>query len=112
VYGAGVGFFLNDEAPWNATAVGVGGLAFNITALTAGAEVRLVVEDGTGTYCKVLVAAGAQTVRFSDATFQCWEAGGSPLSPTGILYVDWHVMANAASTHDFAFCIEGLAVVP
>lgn len=112
VYGAGVGFNFADEAAYNATAAGVGGVSFNITSLPAGTDTRIIFTTAAGGYCMALASAGQQTVRFSDTSLDCWEAGGAAPSESGIISVQWQVTTNADSSHAFDFCINDLAVVP
>jgi hypothetical protein len=112
VYGAGVGFNFADEAAWNATAAGASGVSFNITALPTGTDTRIIFTTAAGGYCMALTAAGQQTVKFSQTSLDCWEAGGAAPTETGIISVQWQVTTNAESSHPFSFCIEGLAVVP
>lgn len=113
IWGAGIGFNFANERAWDAAALGVGGISFNITALPAGVDVRLLFTDSSSVdYCVTLESAGAQTWHFSDTTLDCWDTGGAELSGTSVISVKWQVTTNAESSHPFDFCIEDLTIVP
>lgn len=113
VWGAGLGFNFADEAAWDAAAQGISGVSFNISALPAGTETRIIFSDGAGVdHCASITAAGAQSFAFADTSVDCWEAGGATPSASNIVSVKWQVATNAESTHAFDFCITDLQVIP
>lgn len=117
IWGAGVGFNLNqaegsdDTNPWNATAAGITGIKFTLSALPAGGLLRLIYASGGADYCVEVTAAGEQTVLFSETTADCWEAGGDPPDVTTLESVKWQVAA-VTDSYAFDFCISAVSAVP
>jgi hypothetical protein len=111
--GGGLGINLNQgieggagsEMTWTTT-----GSGFNVTLDNqGGGEVRVQVEAGGVQYCKTL-AAGAQTVAWSDLTKNCWEAGGEAL-PAGsaIKAIQFGAPGKGDATSTFAFCVTAIS---
>lgn len=117
VWGAGVGFNLNQDVgsdtanAWDATAAGVSGISFNLSALPAGGLLRLIYASGGVDHCVEITAAGEQTVLFSETTAECWEAGGAAPPATTLESVKWQVAA-VTDEYAFDFCISAVAAVP
>lgn len=117
IWGAGVGFNLNQDVDsdtaneWDATAAGITGISFNLSALPAGGLVRLIYASGGKDYCVEVEAAGAQTVLFSATTEDCWEAGGAAPPETTLQAVKWQVAAMT-DAYTFDFCISDIKAVP
>lgn len=117
VWGAGVGFNLNQDVgsdtanAWDATAAGVSGISFNLSALPAGGLLRLIYASAGVDHCVEITAAGEQTVLFSETAAECWEAGGAAPAATTLESVKWQVAA-VTDEYAFDFCISGVAAVP
>lgn len=117
VWGAGVGFNLNQDVgsdaanAWDATAAGVTGISFNLSALPAGGLLRLIYTSAGVDYCVEVTAAGAQTVLFSETAEECWSAGGGAPAATTLESVKWQVAA-VTDEYAFDFCISEVAAVP
>ncbi len=117
VWGAGVGFNLNQDVgsdtanAWDATAAGVTGISFNLSALPAGGLLRLIYTSAGVDYCVEVTAAGMQTVLFSETAEECWSAGGGAPPVTTLESVKWQVAA-VTDEYAFDFCISEVAAVP
>lgn len=117
IWGAGVGFNLNQDVgsdaanAWDATAAGVTGISFNVSALPTGGLLRLIYTSAGVDHCVEITAAGQQTILFSETAEECWSAGGGAPAATTLESVKWQVAAVSAE-YSFDFCISDVAAVP
>jgi hypothetical protein len=129
-WGAAIGLNLNqpiDEAtgmgvdpslPYDATANGVTGFAFNITPGITGDVVptgmRFKVENATTEFCTPAaktIKKGANVYMFEDLVSECWEttAASNPsavAAKSALIKIAWHVVTNDGGSVPFDFCVE------
>lgn len=111
-WGAGVGWNLNQAPEETATTpISVAdftGVTFTHVA-AATAETRIVVNVGTQGYCKV-IAAGENTVLWSELNSTCWDGMGDAFDPATMLVdnISFQIATNPTAPTPFDFCIGGL----
>jgi hypothetical protein len=109
-------------APYDATAIK--GFAFDVVGSATGAIIpaasafRFQVEDDTGVdYCNVptkKIAAGPNTVNFTDLVQACYSIKTDPPNPVAttvqskIVKIAWQVVTNTSSEVPYNFCITNL----
>ena len=121
-WGGAIGFNLNQEEgsdtamPYDATANGVTGFAFDIGPLPIGGELRfnvLVAGEPDNNYCKRITAETgmANEFRWSDLQLNCWAA--EPVNPdaTKIEAVHWQIVTNQSAAYPYDFCVSNITAL-
>jgi hypothetical protein len=134
IWGAGIGFDLNNggtddggtgiKQPYNATANGVTGFAFDITgSVPVGGQMRIEfptakivgTTDINAAYWGGATAglspfnkAGTYSFHWADVGGPMYLASPTPFDPTTILSMQFHVVANTSSTVPYDFCVTNL----
>ncbi len=119
VYGAGIGFNLNQAMAMGAASPPIqpfaatgAGISYQLSALPA-QGVRLAIGDSDGTtgtdYCAVLSAASG-TVTWGKFNSKCWDDSGTFLTgpPPNATHMEFQVPSVAAAT-PFEFCVDSVA---
>jgi hypothetical protein len=117
-YGAGLGFNFNQDTgsttpnTWNATAMGIGGIAFTISAFPAGATMRIIFQSGGSDFCHQFTTGGPHTVTFAEAQSECWSSAGTAPNAASLQQVKWQVATDEAMAYPFDFCLTNVQLVP
>jgi hypothetical protein len=116
LWGGGIGMTLNESAgtasAWNASTVGVTGFNFQISGSTGGVPIRFFVEDTSGNQFCTSVTTGANSIRFSSLSHECWSPTTLTLDPTKIKQISWQFVPDASDSYSISgFCVERLDVL-
>ncbi len=130
IFGAGIGIDLNNaggdgggKLPFNATAAGVIGIAFDIDMVPlAGIRVEFPTPSTTDTAAIWKPAASAKNfvspvmpghnvILFSDVTQPSYVTMPGPLDATQILSVQFHVPTTTSASAPYMFCISNFSAV-
>lgn len=117
VWGAGIGFSLNQAMATGPTSPPVGdyavpaastGIAYALSVLPA-QGMRLIIDEAGTDYCAALTAATG-TVLWSSFNTECWSGAGTSLSgaPQVATHVQFQVTAASASL-SFEFCMTAVS---
>jgi len=126
IWGAGIGLDLNNgggdagamKLPFNATAAGVIGMAFDIDVVPA-ANLRVEFPTKTATNAafwdglKMIspVSVGHNEVLWTKVAGPFYDTAAPPFDPTTILSVQFHVLTSATSAGTYNFCISNLSAI-
>ncbi|HEY6724691.1 MAG TPA: hypothetical protein VI197_11700 [Polyangiaceae bacterium] len=113
-WGAGFGMSLNQPAidrppePYDAEAASVVGFGFHVDTLPYG-ELRFTVR-GDDFYCTQVLTSGYSEYMLADLIKGCWEPNTTPPDYSGLMSIEWHLVANAQSSYSFSVCMNNLTV--
>jgi hypothetical protein len=103
------------RGPYVASQHSVVGFSFNLTNNIPTSKVRFSFEAWNGTalvtYCVDALNPGLNVVHFSNATQNCYQTGGTPLTPAtadSLEALQWQVPTSTLGTTSFDYCIDGL----
>jgi hypothetical protein len=122
LWGAHIGFNLNDVSPYDAPAHGVTGLAFHIDSEPAeGAKMQVLLATAATGYDSPLwggaaaetspVHIGRNEIRWADVGGPMYVAEHPPFDPTQILSIQFGVKTDTVAPKSFAFCISALTAL-
>jgi hypothetical protein len=126
IWGAGIGLDLNNgggeagavKAPYNATANGVLGIAFDIDAVPL-ATMRVEFPNTTATNAAFWggdlmtspVKAGHNEIRWADVKGPFYDTAAPTFDPKTILSIQFHIPTSASSSAPYNFCISNLSAI-
>jgi hypothetical protein len=127
IWGAGIGFDFADSGgtppvvgPYNATAKGIAGIAFDLDMVPApGIRVDFLTPTtennpaswGGLTLALSPVKVGRNEIRWAEVGGPNYIAPPPAFDPTRLLSVHFHVPADTASSATFSFCVSNVAVL-
>jgi|HubBroStandDraft_6_1064221.scaffolds.fasta_scaffold04320_9 hypothetical protein len=115
IWGAGIGFNLNQAVATGTASPAVGSYAATGTGITYALSnlpaqgMRIVIDDGGTDYCAQIGAASG-TVYWTEFNTKCWDGTGTSLTgaPATATHILFQVTADAAATA-FNLCVTSLA---
>jgi hypothetical protein len=120
-WGGAIGFNLNQAEgddppaePFDASAAGVTGFGFDVSALPIGGQLRfnvLVAGEDTNNYCAAITAPAGNQFHWTDLKLSCWAAEDATPDPTRIQAVHWQIVTNDSGPFDFDFCVTNITAL-
>jgi len=128
MWGAGIGLDLNNgggdagatKLPYNATAAGVVGIAFDIDSVplaTLRVELPTATQDGTsaafwgGDQMSSPILKGHNEFLWKDVKGPFYDSVAPPFDPTTILSIQFHIPTTTTASAAYSFCISNLSAI-
>jgi hypothetical protein len=130
MWGAGIGLDLNNggganavKMPYNATAAGVLGFAFDIDAVpltgirvefptpSTGTTAAIYMPGGSSTNFASPLTAGHNEIRWSQIMAPSYATNPPAFDPTMIVSVQFHVPTSTSASASYSFCIDNFSVI-